>query len=42
MIWAKIKKEWTLPGDISKGKADLEAIIVVIIRKEWENSKIMV
>ncbi len=29
MIWAKIKQEWTLPGDLPKGGKNLEAVIVV-------------
>jgi TonB family protein len=33
LIWAKIKKEWTLPENLPKGKIDLEAVIVVIIEK---------
>ena len=33
MIWAKIKEGWTLPENLPKEKADLEAIIVVIIEK---------
>ena len=37
MVWAKIKKEWTLPGEIPKGGKNLEAIIVI----EWDrNGKI--
>ena len=33
MIWAKIKEGWTLPENLPKEKADLEAVIVVIIEK---------
>ena len=38
-IWAKIKKEWTLPGDLPKGKTDLETIIVVIIDRDGKIQK---
>jgi colicin import membrane protein len=38
-IWQKIKREWTLPGDISKGKADLETTIVIIIEKNGRIQK---
>jgi len=38
-IWEKIKKEWTLPGELSKGKADLETIIVIIIEKDGKIQK---
>lgn len=39
MIWAKIKKEWTLPEDLPKGTIDLETIIVVIIEREGKVQK---
>jgi TonB family protein len=39
MIWAKIKKEWTLPEDLAKGETDLEAIIVLIIEREGKVQK---
>jgi TonB family protein len=39
MIWAKIKKEWTLPGGLPKGKTDLETIIVVIIERDGKVQK---
>ena len=39
MIWAKIKKEWTLPGGLPKGKTDLETIIVVIIERDGKVRK---
>ena len=39
MIWAKIKKEWTLPGDLPKGKTNLETIIVVIIERDGKVQK---
>ncbi len=45
MIWAKIKQEWTLPGDLPKGGKNLETIIVVVIerngkiRKSWFEKK---
>ena len=38
-IWAKIKKGWTLPENLSKGKTDLEAIIVVVIEREGKIQK---
>jgi TonB family protein len=34
MIWAKIKKEWTLPGDLPKGRKDLETAIVIIVERD--------
>ena len=39
MIWAKIKKEWTLPGGLPKGKTDLETIIVVVIERNGKVQK---
>ncbi len=45
MIWAKIKKEWALPGDLPKGRTNLETIIVVVIdrsgkiQKSWFEKK---
>jgi TonB family protein len=39
MIWEKIKKEWTLPGDLLKGKTDLETIIVIIIERDGKIQK---
>jgi TonB family protein len=39
LIWAKIKKEWTLPENLPKGKIDLEAIIVVIIERDGKVQK---
>jgi TonB family protein len=39
MIWEKIKKEWTLPGNLPKGKTDLETIIVVIIERDGKIQK---
>ncbi len=39
LIWAKIKKEWTLPENLPKGKIDLEAVIVVIIEKDGKLQK---
>ena len=38
-IWEKIKKEWTLPGDLPKGKTNLETIIVVIIERDGKIQK---
>ena len=39
MIWAKIKKEWILPGGLPKGKTNLEAIIVVVIERDGKVQK---
>jgi colicin import membrane protein len=39
MIWAKIKKEWTLPENLQKGKTDLETIIVVVIERDGKIQK---
>ena len=39
MIWAKIKKEWTLPGGLPKGKSNLETIIVVVIQRDGKVQK---
>jgi TonB family protein len=39
MIWAKIKKEWTLPEELPKGTIDLETIIVIIIGREGKVQK---
>lgn len=39
MIEAKIKKEWTLPGDLPKGKTDLETIIVFVIERDGKIQK---
>lgn len=33
-IWAKIKNEWSLPENLSKEKADLEAIIVIVVERD--------
>jgi len=38
-IWAKIKKEWTLPGDLPKGKTDLETVIVIIVERDGKVQK---
>jgi TonB family protein len=38
-IWAKIKKEWSLPENLPKGKIDLETIIVVVIEKDGRVQK---
>ena len=34
LVWAKIKKEWTIPEDFSKGKTNIETVIVVVIGKD--------
>jgi TonB family protein len=39
MIWAKVKKEWTLPENLQKGKADLETVIVVVIERDGKIQK---
>jgi len=39
MIWAKIKKEWTLPENLLKGEESLEATIVVIIERNGKIQK---
>ena len=38
-IWAKIKREWNLPENLAPGKADLEAIIVLVIGKDGRVQK---
>ena len=38
-IWAKIKKEWSLPENLPKGRSDLEAIIVLVIDKDGKVQK---
>jgi colicin import membrane protein len=38
-IWAKIEKKWTLPGDVPKGKVDLETIIVIVIERDGKIQK---
>jgi len=38
-IWAKIKKEWTLPGDLPKGRADLETVIVITLERDGKVQK---
>jgi TonB family protein len=38
-IWEKIKKEWTLPGDLLKGKPGLETIIVITIERDGKIQK---
>jgi colicin import membrane protein len=38
-IWEKIKKEWTLPRDLLKGKTELETIIVIIIERDGKIQK---
>ncbi len=39
LIWAKIKKEWALPGDLPKGRTNLETIIVVVIERNGKIQK---
>jgi len=38
-IWEEIKKEWAIPGDISKGRVDLETTIVIIVEKDGRIQK---
>lgn len=38
-IWERIKKEWTLPGDLTKGKAELETIIIIVIERDGKIQK---
>jgi len=38
-IWAKIKKEWTLPENLPKGRTTLEATIVVVIDRDGKIQK---
>ena len=38
-IWAKIKKEWTLPENLPKGRTTLEATIVIVIDREGKVQK---
>jgi TolA protein len=38
-IWARIKKEWSLPENLPKGKTDLETVIVVVIEKDGKVQK---
>jgi len=38
-IWEKIKKEWALPGDLTKGKASLETIIIIVIDRDGKIQK---
>ena len=38
-LWAKIKKEWTLPENLSKGAKNLETVVVVIINREGKVQK---
>ena len=39
MIWAKIKKEWTLPENLPKGRTTLEATIVIVFDREGKIQK---
>jgi TonB family protein len=39
LIWEKIKKEWTLPEDIPKGKTNLETVIVIMIERDGKIQK---
>jgi colicin import membrane protein len=38
-IWEKIKKEWTLPGGLTRGKASLETVIVIVIERDGRIQK---
>jgi TonB family protein len=39
VIWQEIKKEWALPGDLPKEKADLETTIVIVIERDGKIQK---
>ncbi len=39
MIWAKIKKEWTLPENLPEGRTTLEATIVIVLDREGKIQK---
>jgi TonB family protein len=39
MIWAKIKKSWTIPKNLLEERVDLETIIVLIIKKDGNIEK---
>ena len=39
MIWAKIKKAWTIPENLLKERVDLETIIVLIIERDGKIQK---
>jgi colicin import membrane protein len=39
MIWERIKKEWTLLGDLPKGRSGLETIIVIVIERDGKIQK---
>jgi colicin import membrane protein len=38
-IWEKIKKEWTLPGGLTKGKASLVTTIIIVIERDGKIQK---
>jgi TonB family protein len=38
-IWERIKKEWTLPGELTKGKAELETIIIIVVERDGKIQK---
>jgi TonB family protein len=39
MVEAKIKKEWTMPGDLPKGGRNLETIIIIVIDRNGKIQK---
>jgi len=39
MIWTRIKEEWTLPENFTKGRGELETIVVVVIEREGKVQK---
>lgn len=39
MVEAKIKKEWTMPGDLPKGGRNLETIIIIVIDRSGKIRK---
>ena len=38
-IWERIKREWTLPGDLPKEKATLETIIIIVVERDGKIQK---
>jgi len=38
-IWERIKREWTLPGDLPKEKTTLETIIIIVVERDGRIQK---
>ncbi|OGP94466.1 MAG: hypothetical protein A2157_06920 [Deltaproteobacteria bacterium RBG_16_47_11] len=38
-IWERIKREWTLPGDLPKEKTTLETIIIIVVERDGKIQK---